>query len=86
MTTTEQLLSTRQTTHGDWNEQAKLAHDLKGLMHRSRQWNTMTPGQREALDMIAVKLSRICSGNPNEPDHYDDIAGYAKQLYSRAWW
>jgi hypothetical protein len=78
MTTIEQLISTRQTTHGDWNEQSKLASDLKSLLHRSRQWNTMTAGQREALDMIATKLSRIGSGNPNEGDHWDDIAGYAK--------
>lgn len=33
--------------------------------------------QCEALDMIQHKIGRILSGNPNEPDHWHDIAGYA---------
>lgn len=32
---------------------------------------------KEALDMIAVKLSRICTGDPTYLDNWDDIAGYA---------
>ena len=28
--------------------------------------------------MIALKLSRILSGQSNFKDHWDDIAGYAK--------
>ena len=36
------------------------------------------PEQIEALDMIALKLSRILSGQANFRDHWDDIAGYAK--------
>jgi hypothetical protein len=28
--------------------------------------------------MIALKLSRILSGKPDEQDHWDDIAGYAR--------
>ena len=27
--------------------------------------------------MISTKLARIASGNPNELDHWKDIAGYA---------
>ena len=27
--------------------------------------------------MIAHKLGRICAGDPDFPDHYKDIAGYA---------
>lgn len=37
----------------------------------------LTPEQCEALDMIQHKIGRILSGNPNEPDHWHDIAGYA---------
>lgn len=32
----------------------------------------------EALEMIAVKLSRIVNGDPYYVDNYVDIAGYAK--------
>jgi hypothetical protein len=38
----------------------------------------MPDAQIEALDMIALKLSRILSGQANFKDHWDDIAGYAK--------
>lgn len=31
----------------------------------------------EALDMIAVKVSRIVTGDPTYLDNWDDIAGYA---------
>jgi hypothetical protein len=34
--------------------------------------------QLEALDMICSKLARIVCGDPNEPDHWHDIGGYAK--------
>lgn len=33
--------------------------------------------QRYALDMIAMKLSRIVAGNANNKDTWHDIAGYA---------
>jgi hypothetical protein len=34
--------------------------------------------QKEALDMICSKISRILSGNPDFPDHWLDIEGYAR--------
>lgn len=36
----------------------------------------------DALEMIITKLSRILNGNPYEPDHYRDIAGYAQLVVS----
>lgn len=76
MTTTEELIQERKKTHGDWSRQALLAVNLKDTLRvlRSAELNEM---QVEALDMICVKMSRICTGNPYEPDHWDDIAGYA---------
>lgn len=72
------LLSSRGATHGDWKQQAALAYALKDTMSMGRNWPTMLPAQREALEMIAVKMSRILSGDPLTPDHWDDIAGYAR--------
>jgi hypothetical protein len=40
--------------------------------------------QREALDMILHKIARIVNGNPNETDHWHDIAGYATLVEQRA--
>lgn len=75
-TSPEKLTNERHNTHGDWTQQSRLAYELKNLL-RQHHHVDLTPGQMEALDMIAVKISRILTGNPNEPDHWDDIAGYA---------
>ena len=42
---------------------------LFGLSESSEQW--------AAVHMIAMKLSRVVSGNPNNRDNWVDIAGYA---------
>jgi hypothetical protein len=74
------LLVERKKTHGLFKDNAMIAQELKEIMRQPR------PGihppslsvHREALDMIALKLSRILSGQANFKDHWDDIAGYAK--------
>lgn len=73
----EALTNERGTTHGDWMIQSDLALQLKNQMRSGPNWFTMPPYKREALDMIAVKISRILSGDPAAEDHWDDIAGYA---------
>jgi hypothetical protein len=39
--------------------------------------------QRESLDMIACKASRILNGDPNHLDSWVDIAGYATIVATR---
>ena len=68
------LLNEREKTHGDWSRTAWTAQQIKRMWPAS---DKLQPGQREALDMIATKIARIVCGNPNEPDHWRDIAGYA---------
>lgn len=75
---TEELVAKRRETHGNWTMQAKCARDFKNLLDKWDRNKILTPSQREALDMIAVKMSRIIVGNPNFPDHWQDIAGYAR--------
>jgi len=72
----EKILEERQKTHGDFKDQANLAQKLKStfVFHSRTELNNC---QQEAIDMILHKLARIGSGNPNEPDHWRDIAGYA---------
>lgn len=69
------IISERAKTHGDYKIQAKLAQDLKARIRQ--EGGNLSPQQAEALEMICVKIARIVCGNPNEPDHYNDIAGYA---------
>lgn len=67
-----------QGTHGRFESVARFAQSMKALMHSLPNWETLTPVQSEALDMIATKLGRILSGNSNERDHWLDIVGYAQ--------
>lgn len=77
MTPTE-LTQERGKTHGPWDIQAACADALKHVIQQDvERWKWMIPSQREALDMIAVKISRILTGDPNCVDHWADIAGYA---------
>lgn len=75
---TEALIAERGKTHGDWKRQAHCAQRFKKVINDFASITTpLTHSQREALDMIAVKMSRILSGDPSYTDHWDDISGYA---------
>ena len=74
---TSELLNARQTTHGDFADNAHNGQVLRTFFRSRPSWNDMPAVQREALDMIACKLSRILSGQSTFDDHWKDIAGYA---------
>lgn len=76
--TTEELIKEREKTHGDWAKQSNVSQSLKDVLRAVPGYNNrLTCGQCEALDMICVKMARIVCGNPNEPDHWNDISGYS---------
>jgi len=81
MTDIDSLLSEREKTHGGFAEHAATTQELKKVVHKFS--NKFTAGQQESLDMICHKIGRICAGDPNTKDHWDDIAGYA-QLISKS--
>lgn len=72
------LLAERGKTHGDFGEVAAVAQSFREEMRQAPGWAEMHFCQREALDMIASKVARIVCGDPGHPDHWDDIAGYAR--------
>jgi hypothetical protein len=74
---TDALLETRHTTHGDFADNAHFGQALRALWRTSRNWDEMPEKHREALDHIAGKLSRILSGQSGFKDHWDDISGYS---------
>ena len=74
---TSNVLDERQKTHGDYYNTAATAQALKDEMRRGKNWKSLDDMQRETLEMVATKIGRILSGNPHEPDHWKDIAGYA---------
>lgn len=75
--TTETLLAERQSTHGDFSDNAKHGQYLREYFRSSPTWSQLHPVHREALDQIAGKLSRILSGQATYVDHWRDVAGYA---------
>lgn len=74
--TTQDTLNERGKTHGNFIEQARTSQELKNIL-KTHGSQPLTKDQHEALETICMKISRILHGNPNEPDHWRDIAGYA---------
>lgn len=77
------VLQERAKTHGNFYNQACASMDVLNAMERSSNWKHLDPDKREALILIAVKIGRILTGNIYEPDHWADIAGYAKLVADR---
>ena len=79
------LLQKREDQYGSFMFGANIAIRLKGVMHNAIAQKDLhlAPDQMLALDMIAVKISRILSGNPSHKDSWVDIAGYAKLVSDR---
>jgi hypothetical protein len=74
----DDILHERAQTHGDFADVARIAQEIKAVYRETRGWPPLDDLQRESIDMIAVKLARILAGNPNFPDHFSDICGYAR--------
>jgi hypothetical protein len=79
----EEILTERKKTHGEFCDHARVTWGLKRVMEGEPQWGALSDIQREALAIIAHKIGRIMSGNPNHHDHWDDIAGYARLVSNR---
>ncbi len=75
---TDDILQEREKTHGDFARTAETAQQLKTVLHSAAAVRAIPDVQAEALHMICSKLARIVCGDPNEPDHWRDIAGYAR--------
>lgn len=70
---TEHLLEQREHTHGSFANNARMWHRFCQAINNDKQFN---PEQALALAMIFLKIARAHE-NPNVPDHWLDIAGYA---------
>lgn len=73
----QETLNDREAKYGDFGELAKAIQAYKSAIRHAPSWAKMTAVQREAAEMIAVKLCRIVYGDPLHFDSWLDIAGYA---------
>ena len=74
----DEILRSRGETYGPFSGHAQITQDIKRTMQVAPKWGDLTDAQREALEMIAHKIGRILNGDPNYPDSWADIAGYAQ--------
>jgi hypothetical protein len=77
------VLQKRETQYGNFAVQGHIAQNIRVSIRNNLGWNRLAPDQKEALDMIANKLSRVLNGNPDVIDHWEDIAGYAMLVVYR---
>jgi hypothetical protein len=72
-----ETLNDREPKYGDFTELAKAVQAYKAAVRHAPSWVKMTAVQREAAEMIVLKLCRIVYGDPLHFDSWHDIAGYA---------
>ena len=86
MNKTEEILNEREKTHGDFEEVANLAYNMKKAIDSYLAFDRKGPDDNNkvlkkkhliSINMILLKIARIICGDPNFADHWDDIAGYA---------
>lgn len=77
------IVAERGSQYGDFTTQGEIAQDLKFYLREQVGWDRLKPHQRESLDMIMHKVSRILNGNPEHLDSWVDIAGYAQIVADR---
>jgi len=78
MTNIDEILAERAKTHGDYTEHADCTQEIMAVLAKHRRFAGLAADQKETLHMIAHKMGRVVTGNPDIAEHWDDIAGYAK--------
>lgn len=76
--TIEKTLEERETRYGKFTDHAEITQNIKSAMISSKNWETLSPDKKEALEMIAHKIGRILNGDPSYHDSWHDIIGYTK--------
>ena len=79
--TVDAVLDQRHQTHGAFMDVAAVAVGMRQII-RDRRPDLM-PDQEEALTLICTKIARIVNGDPNEREHWLDVAGYAQLVADR---
>ena len=77
------ILNARGKVYGPFIDNARVSQKLKAVMRATPMWQDLLPDQKEALEQIALKISRILTGDPDYVDNWDDTAGYATRVADR---
>lgn len=74
----DETLAERGQHYGDFKETFAVIQEIKLALQHGKGWDHMPLERREALEMIAVKMGRLVSGDSGHADSWHDIAGYAR--------
>jgi len=64
--------------YGPFIDNAIIAQDIKETFRATPNWDKLNAAQKEGLDLIAMKISRILSGDPDYEDNWLDAEGYLR--------
>lgn len=76
-------LAERGTRYGDFSDHARVCQALKKVQMMQPGWERLSAVQKQALEVIADKIARILTGDPDYDDNWHDIQGYAKLVEDR---
>jgi len=76
--TSMDILEERNVTHGDFRENARISQAVKEILRSSPGWGSLCDVEREVMDMVALKFSRLLSGKSREMQHWEDVTGYSR--------
>ena len=80
----ENTLAERGNRYGDFTDHAAICQRIKlAFLYGPTRWGRLSDVQKQALEVIADKIARILSGDPNYADNWHDIQGYAKLVEDR---
>ena len=85
MSNVSETLDERGGRYGKFIDNAKIAQDLKAYTRGCGSWDELDADQREAIDNICIKMSRILSPGTDKTyiDNWVDMAGYATLVVDR---
>lgn len=96
MSDIESTLAERGNRYGDFTDHAEAAQALQKVMRNvslaksdgknifvAFAWDSLSADKRQALTVIADKIARILTGDPEYKDNWHDIQGYAKLAEDR---
>ncbi len=83
MTNINNILDERGNRYGDFSSNATTTQLIKQAINLGDTANKLSFYQRESLEMIAHKISRIVNGDANYMDSWVDIIGYAQLVIDK---
>lgn len=75
-TDVDAILGERGNRYGTFESNAKTCQLLKNVLHSQDGWYRLSYVQREAVEMMMHKISRLVNGDATYLDTVVDIAGY----------